>query len=499
MFLKYEIQHKLSSSSTWSFLTRNGTSPFSISELQSATDYDFRIRTVDPSGRRSTWYSLLSITYPDTQAPTIPGNLRIETVGPDYFLFWDVSTDDVEVLEYEAQVSTDGINYSALDTVLHDIVFIELTGLISGTTYYYRVRSVDTSNNSSTWATLTFEYADEEAPTAPTNLAASAIAYSTLTLAWDPSTDNVAVTEYEVQQRLASGVNGDYVTIGTILAPTATLSVTDLTGGTEYRFRVRALDAAENSSSWAPSDDGLLVETVLEYEYLPFDGVNDYAFAINGATSSDSAGTSGEYTFVMKLNSANYTTNRRAGGITDTTGSPSNTDLGALAAFIYQSSTNRQAVQSFTRAGANEGARAYTFADASPCVVAHAYRNGTFNSQGFFARAGVTLDSGNISGTPTVTRVPQHVTIGTTLLSTMTPQSSYSNIQFISCVILNRYPTPSEMADYSNETDARKIWGAAIHSYWVASDSSGTTIAPRSGSESMAIVGGLTSASKVAI
>jgi hypothetical protein len=98
---------------------------------------------------------------------------------------------------------------------------------------------------------------DTEAPTVPANLAASAITATTLTLTWDASTDNVGVTEYEVQQRLASGVNGDYVTIATVAAPTVTLAVTGLTDNTEYRFRVRARDAAGNVSAWGPDIDGL--------------------------------------------------------------------------------------------------------------------------------------------------------------------------------------------------------------------------------------------------
>ena len=102
---------------------------------------------------------------------------------------------------------------------------------------------------------------DTDAPTVPGNLAASAITATTLALTWDASTDNVAVTEYEVQQRLASGVNGDYVTIATVPAPTVTLAVTGLTGNTEYRFRVRARDLAGNTSAWGPNDTGLLADT----------------------------------------------------------------------------------------------------------------------------------------------------------------------------------------------------------------------------------------------
>lgn len=116
------------------------------------------------------------------------------------------------------------------------------------------------------WRTVTSGASpDVTAPSVPGNLAASSITATTLTLTWDASTDAVGVTEYEVQQRPASGVNGDYVTIGTVAAPTVTLAVTGLIAATEYRFRVRAKDAAGNASAWGPDDTGLLATTLFVF------------------------------------------------------------------------------------------------------------------------------------------------------------------------------------------------------------------------------------------
>ncbi len=80
---------------------------------------------------------------------------------------------------------------------------------------------------------------DTEAPSVPTNLAASNIADTTLTLTWNASTDNVGVTGYEVFQD------------GSSIATTAntTYNVTGLTAGTSYDFNVRAFDAAGNNSA----------------------------------------------------------------------------------------------------------------------------------------------------------------------------------------------------------------------------------------------------------
>lgn len=81
--------------------------------------------------------------------------------------------------------------------------------------------------------------ADLFTPSAPTELAASAIAATTLTLAWTTAEDNVAVTGYKVYKNgvfLANNVDNNY-------------DVTGLVTATEYEFHVTAVDAAGNESS----------------------------------------------------------------------------------------------------------------------------------------------------------------------------------------------------------------------------------------------------------
>ncbi len=81
--------------------------------------------------------------------------------------------------------------------------------------------------------------ADTEAPSVPTNLAASNVTQTTLTLSWDASSDNVGVTGYDVYQGASN--------LGTVTGTSA--NVTGLTAGTSYSFTVRAKDAAGNVSA----------------------------------------------------------------------------------------------------------------------------------------------------------------------------------------------------------------------------------------------------------
>ncbi|NUY81426.1 fibronectin type III domain-containing protein [Flavobacterium sp. MAH-1] len=86
--------------------------------------------------------------------------------------------------------------------------------------------------------TITAGSTDTVAPSAPTNLAASGTTSTTTNLSWTASTDNVAVTGYDVYRN------------GAFLASSATTSyaATGLTASTTYTFYVRAKDAAGNIS-----------------------------------------------------------------------------------------------------------------------------------------------------------------------------------------------------------------------------------------------------------
>lgn len=128
---------------------------------------------------------------------------------------------------------------------------------------------------------LTTQAADTTAPTAPTNLAASGTTATTTNLSWTASTDNVAVTGYEVYQ-------------GTTLLNTVTgttYNVTGLTASTAYAFSVKAKDAAGNISSASntvnvtTSASGSSITELYFSEYLEGSS-NNKALEITNATGA---------------------------------------------------------------------------------------------------------------------------------------------------------------------------------------------------------------------
>ena len=80
---------------------------------------------------------------------------------------------------------------------------------------------------------------DNQAPTSPSNLVATATTETTTNLSWTAATDNVTVTDYEVfQEGVSIGFTGG----------NTTFEVSGLAPETTYNFTIAAIDAAANSS-----------------------------------------------------------------------------------------------------------------------------------------------------------------------------------------------------------------------------------------------------------
>ena len=89
---------------------------------------------------------------------------------------------------------------------------------------------------------------DTQAPTAPTNLSATAVSNTQVNLSWTASTDNVGVTNYLVE-RCQGASCSNFAQIAT--PATTSYNDTGRTASTTYRYRVRAQDAVPNFSAYS--------------------------------------------------------------------------------------------------------------------------------------------------------------------------------------------------------------------------------------------------------
>ncbi|MDQ2656741.1 MAG: fibronectin type III domain-containing protein [Bacteroidota bacterium] len=183
--------------------------------------------------------ALRSGTYIPPAPPAAPTQTSATAMGMERIdLAWQYSDDGQT--DYEVYRSTASSGPFTIVARVAGTSAADTIGLIPGSKYYYKVKAVSTkgSSNYSNTASATTA-TDAIAPTVPSNLVLISKTLTNLAFSWDPSTDNVAVTKYEVF------AGAKLIGQSDIHAFTAE----DLSPNTEYVFTVKAVDASGNRSA----------------------------------------------------------------------------------------------------------------------------------------------------------------------------------------------------------------------------------------------------------
>jgi chitodextrinase len=215
---------------------------FAVTGLTASTAYAFTVKAKDAAGNVSAASNTANVTTlatPDTTAPNAPTSLTASnTTQTTTDLSWTAATDNVAVTGYDVYQGAAVIGSTTTATTF------AVTGLTASTAYAFTVKAKDAAGNvsaaSNTANVTTLAAPDTTAPTAPASLTAANTTQTTTDLSWTASTDNVAVTGYDVYQGAA--IIGSTTT-------TTTFAVTGLTASTAYAFTVKAKDAAGNVSA----------------------------------------------------------------------------------------------------------------------------------------------------------------------------------------------------------------------------------------------------------
>lgn len=168
----------------------------------------------------------VTLTAPQEGA-TVSGSVPLTATASD-----NVGVTKVEFYDNSSLVATDTTSpYSAT---------WDSTKATNGS-HLITARAYDAAGNvSSDSNTVTARNGDTQAPTAPTNVKATASSYNTVALTWTASTDNVGVTGYTILR--------DTVPIATVGKVTSYSDAT-LSANTTYSYQVQAFDAAGNKSA----------------------------------------------------------------------------------------------------------------------------------------------------------------------------------------------------------------------------------------------------------
>ena len=228
-------------SSDWTTITQSklvDTTPATTSFLDSAVavGYSFldpvsgvTITTVSVAGG----VAMVSVSWaPDGTPPTAPAWVSVASTGATTAtVSWAASTDNLAVGGYE--VTRDGTYLGSRTTTSYPD-----GGLVGGQSYLYTVTAYDAAGNYSAATSYgwTQPIPDTTKPAAPTNLRATSVTKSKISLAWNASTDNVGVVGYRIYRN------------GALWATTSGLTYTGTRSNKVYTYTVMAYDAAGNVS-----------------------------------------------------------------------------------------------------------------------------------------------------------------------------------------------------------------------------------------------------------
>ncbi len=220
--------------------------------LTPLTAYQYQVAARDAAGNESGPSAAIDVTTTefatDVTPPSIPtGVAQTGATASSVTLSWNAATDDTGVTGY--RIFRDGAAFDTSATTSYTD-----SGLDDGEQHAYAVSAFDGATNESTAsAPVNARSLDVTAPTVPSGGAAVGASSTSITVTWNPSSDNVAVSGYRVRRDGAA----------TFDVATTAFTDTGLGAATAHTYEVAALDAAGNVSPYsAPANGSTLAATV---------------------------------------------------------------------------------------------------------------------------------------------------------------------------------------------------------------------------------------------
>jgi phosphodiesterase/alkaline phosphatase D-like protein len=195
-----------------------------------------------------------TFTTTDISAPVISRVTAINITGTGATITW--TTDDPAESQVEYGTSSSYGSTTTLDTNRVTSHSMDLAGLSTETTYYYKVKSRDASGLWSESAGHTFTTGTDPGGIPPVifGVIAADITGSRATITWTTNREATSQVEY--------GLTTDYGTTATLRESLVTDHSVDLTGlktNSTYHYRVTSRDAFQNQ---AQSEDRTFTTTI---------------------------------------------------------------------------------------------------------------------------------------------------------------------------------------------------------------------------------------------
>ena len=246
----YLIQFSSNSGSTWSTFA-DGTSTSTsatVTGLTNGTAYLFRVAAVNSAGTSS--YSTASASVTPQSVPSLPLSVAGSGGNTQVALVWTTpaSNGGRSITDYLVRYSSDsGSSWTMFSDGVSTATSVTVTGLTNGTAYIFQVAAVNSVGTGS-YSVSSSEVTPFSVPGQPTSLSGTA-GINQVSLSWSAPTSNggSAITDYVIEYSTNSG--STWVTFVDAVSSTTSSTVTSLTNGTGYIFRVTAKNIAGNGTA----------------------------------------------------------------------------------------------------------------------------------------------------------------------------------------------------------------------------------------------------------
>lgn len=235
----FRIERKISGGTFSAIQTvANNVRAFDDNGLTADTTYVYRVIAVNGGGDSVPSNEASAKTLPTP--PAAPTGLTAAAQSQTQIkLTWtDASNNETG---FKVERSTNGTTWNAVGTVATNVTIFTDSSLTAGTSYSYRVKATNAggdSGESNVASATTFPLA----PGAPSNLTATALSQTEVTLHWSAGTG--VVTGFKIERKDEGGV---FVQIATAGAGATSATDNGLTAGATYVYRIRATNAGGDS------------------------------------------------------------------------------------------------------------------------------------------------------------------------------------------------------------------------------------------------------------